>query len=142
MAVLRSALLFTPFWLVTLSALALILREIGSDGATAGRIVGTVLVGLVALLLTYQVVQSVRDLFASPVETTGVVERHWSRNEVLIFRNSYIFVQGNVFRLSPEQAIEVDRGDTVRVVHFPHTSTVEAVEVVSRAGAQTRKADG
>jgi len=133
-AVLRSALLFSPFLLVTLGALAFIVRDVAVEGSSGGRIVGLVLVGSVAALLGYQVVQSVRDLFASPVETTGLVERLWSRNDFFLFRNTYLFVERNVFRLEPEQALEVELGATVRVVHYPHTSTVERIEVVSRSG--------
>ena len=133
-AVLRSALLYTPFLAVTLGALGFIARDVAVEGSSAGRIVGLVLVGSVALLLGYQVVQSVRDLTSQPVETTGLVERRWSHNDLLVFRNTYIFVERNVFRLEPEQALEVELGDTVRVIHYPHTSTVESVEVVARAG--------
>ena len=132
--VLRSILLFSPFLAVTLAALVFLLQDIAGEGAGGGTIVGLVLVGSVALLLAYQVIQSVRDLFSQLVETTGLVERRWSRNEFLLFRNSYIFVGRNVYRLSPEQFIDVDLGDTVRVVHYPHTAAVEAIEVVRRAG--------
>ncbi len=132
--VLRSLLLFTPFLLVVLVALALLLRSAADEGASGGRIVAVVLVGLVALLLTYQVVQSVRDLFSRTVETIGRVERRWSRSNILRFRNGYIVVERNVFRLPLDRFAEVDLGDTVRIVHYPHTSTVEAIELVARAG--------
>lgn len=140
--VLRSALLFSPFLAVTLAALAFMLRETADEGASGGRVVGLVLVGSVALLLAYQVVQSVRDLFSHPVETTGLVERRWSRNDFFLFRNSYVFVERNVYRLPPEQFAEVDLGDTVRIVHYPHTGAVEAIEVVERAGQSKRTTDG
>jgi hypothetical protein len=123
-----------PFLAVTLTAFGFILQDTASAGLSAGRIAGLVFVGLVGLLLVYQVVQSVRDLFAQPVATEGLVERRWSRADLLIFRNSYIFVGRSIFRLSPEQFIEADLGDTVRVVHYPHTATVESLEVVQRAG--------
>ena len=132
--VLRSTLLFSPFLAVTLAALVFLLQDIASEGAGGGTIVGLVLVGSVALLLAYQVVQSVRDLFSQLVETTGLVERRWSRNEFLLFRNSYIFVDRNVFRLPPEQLLDIDRGDLVRVVHYPHTGAVESIELVKRGG--------
>ena len=129
--VLRSALLFTPFLAVALGAFAFMLREAVVEGAGAGTIVGSVLVGSVTLLLAYQVVQSVRDFFSRTVETTGVVERRWSRSDFFIFRNTYIFVERDVFRLEPELALNVELGATVRVVHYPHTSTVEAIEVLA-----------
>ena len=132
--VLRSTLLFSPFLAVTLAALVFLLQDIVGEGAGGGTIVGLVLVGSVALLLAYQVIQSVRDLFSQLVETTGLVERRWSRNEFLLFRNSYIFVDRNVFRLPPEQLLDIDRGDLVRVVHYPHTGAVESIELVKRGG--------
>lgn len=134
-SVLRSALLFSPFLAVSASALAFIIGDVVNDGFNAGHVVGIFLVGFVTLLLGHQVVQSIRDLFSRCVETVGVVERQWSRNEFLLFRNGYIFVGRNVFRLTPDEYINVELGDTVRVVHYPHTATVEEVEVVERAKA-------
>lgn len=133
--VLRSILLFAPFLAVTLGVFVFLIQDMAAERADAGKIVALVLVGSVALLLGYQVVQSVRDLFSRVVETTGLVERRWSRNDLFIFQNTYIFIERNVFRLTPEQAIDVDLGDTVRIVHYPHTSTVETIEVVARAGS-------
>lgn len=130
--VLRSALLFSPFFVVALVVMGIIVREIASEGMSGGRLIGIVLVGLMALLLGYQILQSVRDLFAGLVETTGLVERRWSRSDFFLFRNDYIFVHKNVYRLHPEQYVEVGLGDTVRIVHFPHTSAVEAIEVLKR----------
>jgi hypothetical protein len=128
--VFRSALLFSPFLALTLSALALIVREIAGSGAGTGSIVGLVLIGGVALLLGYQVVQSLRDLFSRTVETTGLVERLWSRNEFLLFRHTYVFVERNVFRVPVQHLLDVERGDLVRIVHYPHTGTVEFIEKV------------
>ncbi len=136
-SVLRSALLFSPFFALALLGLAVITRDAAQQGMNAGRIAGLVLVGLVVLLLGYQVVQSVRDLFAQLVETVGLVERRWSRNELLLFRNTYIFVDRNVYRLSPEQAMEIDLGNMVRIVHLPHTSTVETIAVVRQESRAT-----
>jgi hypothetical protein len=133
--VLRSLLLFAPFLLVVLVALTFLLRSTVDEGTSGGRIVALVLVGSVAFLLVYQVVQSVRDLFSRTVETVGRVERRWSRSDLFLFRNSYIFVGQDVFRLPPGQFAEIGLGDTVRIVHYPHTAAVEAIEVVAREGA-------
>lgn len=129
-AVLRSTLLFTPFLAVTLFGLAFIVRELVAEGPTAGRFVGLVLVASVALLLAYQVVQSIRDLLAETVETVGEVERSWTRNDLFLFRNSYVFLGRNVYRVPPEQYLELSPGDKVRIVHLPHTGAVETIERV------------
>jgi len=134
-SVFRSALLFSPFLALSAFGLAFIIGDVVNGGIDAGHVVGIIIFGLVTLLLGYQVVQSIRDLFSRCVETVGVVERQWSRNEFMLFRNGYIFVGNNVFRLEPEEYIDIKLGDTVRVVHYPHTATVEAVEVVERTKA-------
>lgn len=138
-ALLRNLLLFTPFLLIALVALVFLLVETASDGASGGRVVGLALVGLLTLLLAYQVVQSLRDLFAPLVETTGEVERRWSRADLILLRSNYVFVARNVFRLPPEQWVQVEVGDTVRIVHYPHTGAVEEVEVLVRADERGRR---
>ncbi len=133
-AVLRSTLLFTPFLAITLFGLGFIVRELATDGATAGRVVGLVLVASVALLLGYQVVQSIRDLLSETVETVGEVERSWTRNDMFLFRNSYVFLDRNVYRVPPDQFLELSPGDKVRIVHLPHTGAVETIERVGSEG--------
>ncbi|MEX1255615.1 MAG: hypothetical protein WEE64_14850 [Dehalococcoidia bacterium] len=132
MAVLRSVLLFSPFLAITLIILALIVQDVGREGASAGSIVGLVIVGFVTLLLGYQVIQGLRDLLSQTKETVGLVERRWSRSEFLFFQNTYIFVERNVFRIEPEHALDIESGSVVRITHLPHTGTVESVEVVQR----------
>jgi hypothetical protein len=132
-SVLRSTILFTPFFVITLFALGFIVTQVASEGASGGRIVGLVLVGSVALLLGYQVVQSIRDLMSGTVETTGEVVRSWTRNDMFLFRNSYVFVDRNVYRVPPEQDMELSPGDQVRIVHTPHTGAVETIEKVEEA---------
>ncbi len=136
-SVLRSTILFTPFLVITLGAFAFIVSELATEGSTAGRIVGLTLVGSVALLLAYQVVQSIRDLMAQTVETVGEVERSWTRNDMFLFRNSYVFVDREVYRVPPEQYIDLSPGDTVRIVHLPHTGAVETIERVKRADEES-----
>lgn len=129
-AVLRSTILFTPFLAITIFGLGFIVRELAMEGATAGRVIGLVLVGSVTLLLGYQVVQSIRDLLSETVETIGEVERSWTRNDMFLFRNSYVFLDRNVYRVPPEQYLDLSPGDKVRIVHLPHTGAVETIERV------------
>ena len=128
----RSALLFAPFFAVSLFVFVFIVLDGVDQGMSGGRIAGLVLVGLVVLLLGYQVVQSLRDLFSRLVETVGLVDRRWSRNEYFLFHNTYIFVDKSVYRLSPQQAFEIELGHMVRIVHLPHTGTVEMIEAVKQ----------
>jgi len=135
-AVLRSLLLFTPLLAVALVVLGFIVFDIATEGASGGNIAVLVFVGFVSALLLYQVVQSLRDVFSNLMETTGLVERSWSRNDLLLFRSQYLFLNRTVFRVGPEQALDVQLGDTVRIVHYPHTGAVESVEVTERAAGE------
>ena len=140
-SVLRSALLFAPVLAVSLFVVAFLASEVAEDGASAAPILALVLVGSFAILLTYQVVQSIRDLFSSAVETVGKVERCWSRNDFFLFRNSYIFVDRDVFRVPAEQGATLQPGDRVRVVHYPHTGAVEELEVLTSGGTTETSSD-
>ena len=44
--------------------------------------------------------------------------------------NTYVFVERNVFRVPVQHLLDVERGDLVRIVHYPHTGTVEFIEKV------------
>ena len=118
-----------------------LLFDAAAEGASGGRIVGLVLVSSVALLLGYQVIQSVRDRVSQTVETVGVVERRWSRSDFFLFRNAYVFVGRDVYRITPEEFVKIELGDTVRVRHYPHTSAVEEIAVVARAGQSKEQTD-
>lgn len=132
---LRSLLLFTPFLLLSVAALVYVVRDVIEQGADA-TVVASIVLAFLTAMLAYQVIQSFRDLFSGLVETIGVVERFWTRHELILFRGSYLFVDRTVFRLDPGQALHVKLGDTVRIVHYPHTGAVEAVEVTEPAAAR------
>jgi hypothetical protein len=131
-SVVRSVILFTPFLAITLFGWGYLLWRLIDQGASGGAIFGFGLVSIVALLLSYQVVQSLRDAFAGLVETIGEIEKSWSRNDMFLFRNSYIFVGRDVFRVPAEQAADLAPGDTVRIRHLPHTSAVETLEKIKQ----------
>ena len=129
-------MLFSPFFGMSVLALVYVVGDLVDHGFDAGHVVGIAFLGSMALLLGYQVIQSIRDLFATTVETVGIVERQWSRNEFMLFRNGYIFVKNNVFRVAPEEYPAIKLGDTVRVTHYPHTATVESIAVVEHGDAR------
>ena len=70
-----------------------------------------------------------------------MVERRWSRRDFFLFRNDYLFVGRIVYRVQPEEFLEAGLGDTVRIMHYPHTSAVASVEVLERAGQQETASD-
>jgi hypothetical protein len=91
-------------------------------------------VGVVGLLLAYQLLLQVRDVGAPPVETIGVINRKWSRADLIIaWQSHYITVERTVFNITPIDYLLLKEGATVRVVHFPRTLRVVSVEEVTGA---------
>jgi hypothetical protein len=79
-------------------------------------------------MLLYQVVQHARDLRAPLAESEGMVTRKWKNADLIIAWDSYyIRVDRYVFRIKPEQYIEVRENSYVKVVHFPHTLNVVSI---------------
>jgi hypothetical protein len=127
----RDAAIYTPIFLVVLAAWGVALASvIAVEGG--GGIFFLVLLALVAMLVGYQSIQSLRDLWSTPVTTEGEIARMWRRAELLLFPAYYIYVKRRVFRVSPLVYHQVGRGDMVVVTHYPHTSTVIAVERLGR----------
>ena len=90
-------------------------------------------VGVVGLLLGYQLLQHARDLSARLAESDGYVDRKWSRADLLVAMESYyVRVDHRVFRLKPEDYISVDEGMFVKVVHFPNTLNVVSIHEMAR----------
>ncbi len=125
----RSTLIYTLLLIADLVVIAYIVAGASSGGA----IVTLSVVGVVGLLLAYQVLQHLRDLNASLVESAGVVQRKWTRADLIIAMQSYyLTVDGTVFRVKPEDHLMVDMGMYVKVVHFPHTLNVVSVHEMAR----------
>jgi xanthosine utilization system XapX-like protein len=118
---------------VLLIADLLVVSYIIAGAASGGAYVTLSVVGVVGLLLAYQIVQHVRDLNAPLAESVGVVQRKWSRADLIIAMQSfYVTVEGTVFRLKPEDHLMLDVGMYVKVVHFPHTLNVVSIHEMAR----------
>jgi hypothetical protein len=129
--VLRSALLYTPVSVLLLAALGLGIRDLAME-PDGGAVALVVIVSLLALLTGYQSVQALRDLVAQPMETQGVIDRKWRRTDLFFWHNHYILVSRHVFRVEPEDFVELEVDDTVSIIHYPHTETVESVTPLER----------
>ena len=123
--VLRTAILWTPFLALFLGAsVALLVNAL--DG-TGGAWFGFVITGLMGILVGFVALAAWRDLFAQPVETSGLVSRKWRKNDMIFFRAHYVMVgagkqvfrvRGDVYHLMPEI------GGRVYCYHFPHTNAL------------------
>ncbi len=110
----------------------LALYYIASRGSGGASYVTFSVVGVVGLLLAYQVVQHYRDLHAPLAETDGVVVRKWTRADLIIAWNSYYMsVDRTVFRIGPLQYVELSVDKFVTVVHFPNTLNVVSIHEIA-----------
>ena len=124
----RTALVFTPLFLLSLAGIGAIIFNLVTEGA-GGLIVTLLLLALAAALTGHQAIQSLRDLRSQPRVTAGPVDRQWSRADLFVMRSYYVHVDRSVFKLTPRIYAELKEGDTVIVSHYPHTNTVVAVEL-------------
>jgi hypothetical protein len=85
---------------------------------------------LLALLVGFQSIQSLRDLWAEPRATTGEIVRKWKRTDLFVFPSYYFYVNKTVFRIAPLTYHQLEEGDVVSVTHYPHTATVVTLESV------------
>jgi uncharacterized protein (DUF58 family) len=137
-ALLRSALFYTPLFLLTLVGVIAIVT-----GLFRGGWLLLIISAIAALLFGYQSIQALRDLRVKGLSTTqGPVSRIWSKMDLFISRSYYINVNRNIFRI-PIQAywdlreeakrMRADGTDQdyrieVKVEHYPHTGNVVNVE--------------
>jgi len=125
----RSLLIYTVFF----AADVIFIAYVTSYGLEGGAYVTTSIVAVVGLLLLYQVVQHLRDLRAPLAESEGLVVRKWKRADLIIaWESYYITVDRTVFRIKPEQYLDVREDSYVKVVHFPSTLNVVSVHEVLR----------
>jgi hypothetical protein len=123
-ALLRGLLIYGSLLLTAAIVVGYVL-SVGIEGAAW---VTTSIVGFVGLLLLYQVVQHIRDLRSPLVETEGIVLRRWKRADLIIAWDSYyIQVERSLFRLRPEQYLDVRENAYVKIVHYPNTLNVVTV---------------
>ena len=127
-ALVRTALVFTPLFVLSLAGVGAVIFELAREGP-GGLIITLVLLFLAAFLTGHQAIQSLRDLRSSPRTSNGLIDRRWSRADMLVLRSYYIYVERSVFKVSPLIYDELEEGDTVSVNHYPHTNTVISVEL-------------
>lgn len=125
----RSLLVYAV--LLAVDVLVIYYIAVGIEGG--GAYVTLSVVGIVGLLLAYQVWLHALDLGSPLAESEGFVLRKWSRADLVIAWHSYyINVGRTIFKVMPEQYLMVDEGMYVKVVHFPRTLNVVSIHETLR----------
>jgi hypothetical protein len=136
-AVVRSAIFYTP--LAAISSALLAVSAFNLLTGNIGALVPAIFLGILAFATVFEAQANLRDLRASPVTTTGMVSRSWSKGRFLfIGRVHYLLVNGDVFEVNPVSAAEIAEGQTVEIEHWPHTHTVITMHRPAQTPASER----
>ncbi|MEX1023428.1 MAG: hypothetical protein WD058_09805 [Dehalococcoidia bacterium] len=141
-ALVRRAVLFVPAALILTGLLVIASLELPSS------IILVIFLGIGALAIDVEAISTVRDLASAPITSRGRIERKWSKARFLFFgRVNYLLVaarevtergvdtdlkpRDRLFEVGPIAAGELNLGDEVQAVHWPHTNQVVALERLS-----------
>jgi hypothetical protein len=96
----------------------------------SGFVVMLVVFGLSGLIVGHLASQYLRDLKAEPVVYEGPIMRRWQKGNLLIFfmPSFYVYVAGKIFSLSRAEYGGLLDEDTVRIICYPHSLTIERLE--------------
>jgi hypothetical protein len=151
-ALIRSAVFYTPLFLLTLASLVAMLT-----GVIEGGIILVVIALVATFLFGYQSIQAIRDLRVKQLQTTqGPVTRIWSKMDLFVTRSYYINVNRAIFRIPlqsywdlREEAKKMRADGTdedyrieVRVEHYPHSGNVIKVERLGVVPIEQPQASG
>lgn len=129
-ALFRSLLIYTALFAVDVLFVYYIVMTTGARG---GGFVSLSIVGVVGLLLGYQVVQHFRDTQTPLAESQGVIQRKWERADLIIaWKSQYITMGRTVYRVKREDYDLLEEGMYVKIVHFPNTLNVVSIHEVLR----------
>ncbi|MSQ42083.1 MAG: hypothetical protein EXR65_03490 [Dehalococcoidia bacterium] len=101
-----------------------------------GALIGLVIAGGLTVMLGHEAVAALRDLRSSTITTRGRVARAWTTSRAAMFgREHHVLVEGRVFEvhLTSEDAVRL--GDTVEVVHWPHSNVLVSMHLIERGPA-------
>jgi hypothetical protein len=123
-SLIRSALLWTPLFLLVGGAFAFFLGDM-LFGSQRGTWFLVVVLAILSFLLGYQSIHNLLDLVHGDTEMTGRITRRWSRSDSLVLRSHYIRVERKqIFRIERAYHDDVKEGDYVRVRYYPRSAVV------------------
>jgi len=126
--IIRTAILWTPLFVITAAAFVYFLIDM-LTGGNNGTIFLLAVLALFGTLFGFQSIQSLLDLRSSPVQTESTVTRRWARTDSFVMRSHYIklatkqILRGDVIVLDG-----IQEGDRVLARYYPHTAVLVSVE--------------
>ena len=129
--ILRSAILWTPFFVVALGAFLFFLFDQIVDGGR-GTIFLVIVLAALSTLFGFQSIQATADLFGEPRTLSGVVLRRWSKMDSLVMRTHYMRIGKSILRGDAALIGDVNAGDTVEVRFYRHSAVVIALKTLDK----------
>ena len=126
--IIRSAIIWTPLFLVAAAALIFYLGDVLIGFDRGGTWFLIVVLAVLTLLFGFQAFQALLDLRAEPEEETGEVSRRWSRSDSLVMRSHYIRIGDHILRGDLILLDGIKEGDDVRVRYYSHSAVIVHLE--------------
>ena len=131
--ILRSAIIWTPLFLITAGALLFFLFDM-LTGGERGTWFLLVVLALFTTLFGFQSIHALLELRGEPRETQDVVVRRWSRTDSFVMRSHYIrLASKQILRGDLDLLDGVREGDRVNVRYYPHSAVITWVERIESA---------
>ncbi|MCC7364133.1 MAG: hypothetical protein IT303_07145 [Dehalococcoidia bacterium] len=126
--ILRTAIIWTPLFLVSAVALVYFLADI-LTGGNQGTWFLIVVLSIFTVLFGFQAIQAIMDLRSEPRHTEDIVTRRWSRSDSLVMRSHYIrLASKQILRGDLDLLMEVKEGDRVSVRFYPHSAILVSLD--------------
>ncbi len=127
--IVRSAVLWTPFFLALLAATLFFLFDRVTGGGHGGTWFLVVVLAIITGLFGFQSIQALQDLRTKPIDAVATVGRRWSRSDSLVMKSHYIrLTSGQILRGDVVTLAGVKEGDRVRLTYYPHTAVIARLD--------------
>jgi hypothetical protein len=136
MGIVRSAVIWTPLFLVSAGAFVFFLVD-EATGGDRGSWFLVVVLAIFGLLFGVQSIQSLLDLASEPAILEGQVGRRWSRRDSFVAKSHYMRVGRQILRGDQFTLGGISTGDRVRVRFHRRSSVVIEAEKLSEPGQPT-----
>ena len=134
---------FYSFW-AGLSGVLVAMALYKVVSGDSGLLVMLMVFGFFGLLTAYHANQYLRDVKARPVVHEGDIMRKWHKGNLLFFLlpSFYIMVQGKIYSVTRQEYALLLEDDLVRITCYPHSLTVERLELYDSSYKQFVPATG
>jgi len=126
--IMRSAILWTPPFLLCLAGFLYFLADL-VFGWGNGGIVLVIVIGGITFLFGFQAVQAIQDLRGQPAEIEEVVTRRWHKNDSIVLRTHYVRLgRGLILRGDKGLMERIEEGDRVAVRYYPNSAVLIGIK--------------